>query len=72
MLTICYRDLGGPWLTSVLWQAIQRDAYRKVRFKGLANNTALLFSLFCYANLVLARQGGYVMLSAELRPENEK
>ncbi|HDR8993654.1 TPA: IS5/IS1182 family transposase, partial [Burkholderia vietnamiensis] len=29
--------------------------YRKVRYKGLAKNTAQLFSLFALANLVIVR-----------------
>ena len=30
--------------------------HRKTRYRGLAKNTAQLFSLFCFANLVLARR----------------
>jgi IS5 family transposase len=30
--------------------------HRKTRYKGLAKNTAQLFSLFAFANLVLARR----------------
>jgi transposase len=32
------------------------DAHRKVRYRGLARNTAQLFSLFALANLVMARK----------------
>jgi len=37
--------------------------HRKTRYKGLAKNTAQLFTLFGFANLVL---------TARLRPKNEK
>lgn len=30
--------------------------HRKTRYRALAKNTAQLFSLFCFANLVLARR----------------
>ena len=45
--------------------------HRKTRYRGLAKNTAQLFTLFGFANLVLAGRR-FTILKPEERPERRK
>ena len=52
--------------------------HKKTRYKGLAKNTAQMFSLFGLANLVIAKkpllafQGGQSVLSTQIEPERAR